>query len=80
MRLLCEFMSGQIISLAMGDGCSRMGVRREVVQFCCSIMRALRHKLFDQNRKRVYLRQLCETAAITWRVWRGISFSHRSEG
>jgi len=45
MRLLGEFMSGSMISLAMSDGGRGMGMGREVVEFCDSIVRALWHRL-----------------------------------
>jgi len=45
MRLLGEFMSGSMISLAMSDGSRGMGVGGEVVEFCDSIVRALWHRL-----------------------------------
>lgn len=44
MSLLRELMSRQIISLTMGCSRGRMGVRCKIMQFCGSIMRALRHK------------------------------------
>ncbi|MGB9148113.1 MAG: hypothetical protein WCC14_19990 [Acidobacteriaceae bacterium] len=44
MSLVRELMGRPIISVAMGRSRSRMGVSRKVVQFCCSIMDALRHR------------------------------------
>jgi hypothetical protein len=40
-RLFAELMSGQMISLAVGDGSSVVGVGREVVEFCHSVVGAL---------------------------------------
>ena len=38
---LAEFVSGQVISLAVGDGRSGVSVGCKVVEFCSSIMRTL---------------------------------------
>jgi hypothetical protein len=42
-RLLAKLVSGQLIALFVGCGCSFMGVRGKVVQLCCSIVCALWH-------------------------------------
>jgi hypothetical protein len=42
-RLFAEFVSGEMISLAVGDGRGRVGVGRKAVEFCGSIVRALWH-------------------------------------
>ena len=39
-RLFAEFVSGQMIALAVGGGRSRVGVGRKMVEFCCSIVGA----------------------------------------
>lgn len=41
--LLAEFVSGQVISLAVSDGSGGVGVGRKVMEFCNSIVRALGH-------------------------------------
>jgi hypothetical protein len=41
--LLGEFVSGEMVSLAMSGGGGVVGVSRKVMKFCSSIMRALRH-------------------------------------
>jgi hypothetical protein len=43
MRLLGEFVSGQMISFTVGSGSSGVGVGSEVVKFCGSIVRTLWH-------------------------------------
>lgn len=43
MRLLAEFVSGQMISFAVGYGSGGVGVGRKIVEFCDSIVRALGH-------------------------------------
>jgi hypothetical protein len=53
MSLLRELMSRPIISLTMGCSRGRMGVRRKIMQFCGSIMRALRHK-YPQSEARLF--------------------------
>jgi hypothetical protein len=42
-RLFGKFVSGQVISFAVGSGGSGMGVRRKVVKFCGAVMCALWH-------------------------------------
>jgi hypothetical protein len=42
-RLLAEFVRGEVISLAVGHGCGGVGVGRKVVVLRGSIMRALWH-------------------------------------
>jgi hypothetical protein len=42
-RLFREFVSGQMITFAMGYGGSGMGVGRKVVQLCSLIVSALWH-------------------------------------
>ncbi|MGC1871075.1 MAG: hypothetical protein WA700_08970 [Acidobacteriaceae bacterium] len=42
-RLLGKFVSGQVISFAVGSGGSGMCVGREIVQFCGAVMCALWH-------------------------------------
>jgi hypothetical protein len=42
-RLFGEFVSGQMISFAVGYGGGGVGVSCEVVEFCDSIVRALWH-------------------------------------
>jgi len=39
-RLFAEFVSGQMIALAVGGGRSRVSVGRKMVEFCCSIVGA----------------------------------------
>jgi len=43
-RLSSEFVAGQMISLAMGNSSGGVGVRRKVVKFRDSFMRALGHR------------------------------------
>jgi hypothetical protein len=43
--LPAEFVSGQMISLAVSNGRGGVGVGRKVVEFCESIVRALGHGL-----------------------------------
>ncbi len=45
MRLPGEFVSGQMISLTVGDSGGGMGVRCKVVKFRKSVMRALWHRV-----------------------------------
>jgi hypothetical protein len=45
LRLLAEFVGGQMISLVVGYGRSGVGVGRKVVEFCCSIVGALWHSV-----------------------------------
>jgi len=40
-RLFAEFVGREVVSLAVRDGSSRVGVGSKVVQFCNSIMCAL---------------------------------------
>ena len=39
--LFGEFVSGEVVSLAVSSGGGAVGVRRKVMKFCNSIMRAL---------------------------------------
>jgi hypothetical protein len=41
--LLAEFMTGSMICLAVGGSCDGVGVRCQIVKFCGSIVRTLRH-------------------------------------
>jgi hypothetical protein len=43
--LFTEFMRGQMVSFAVGSGCSGVGVGGEVVEFCRSIVGTLWHGL-----------------------------------
>jgi hypothetical protein len=44
-RLFADFVSGQVISLAVGNGGGRVSVRRKVVEFCGATVRALWHSV-----------------------------------
>ena len=44
-RLFTEFVSGQVICLAVGSSGSRVRVGCQVVQFSCSVVRALGHSV-----------------------------------
>lgn len=48
-RLLREFVSGQVISFAMGGGCGGMSVGSKVMQFSSSIVRTLGHRVLLAN-------------------------------
>jgi hypothetical protein len=52
--LLAEFVSGEMVALAVGGGGGSMGMRRKVVKFRSSIVCALGHRvllpLFDAIR------------------------------
>jgi hypothetical protein len=41
--LLAEFVSGSMICFAVGDCCDGVGVRCQIVKFCGSVVRTLRH-------------------------------------
>ena len=48
-RLFGEFVSGEMVSFAVSGGGGAMSVRRKVMKFCSSIMRALRHRVLLNN-------------------------------
>jgi hypothetical protein len=43
-RQFAEFVGGEMVSFTVGGGGSGVGVGRQVVQFCGSIVRALWHQ------------------------------------
>lgn len=45
MRLLGEFVGGEMISFAVRSGCGGVGVGRKVVEFGCPVMCALWHRV-----------------------------------
>jgi hypothetical protein len=44
LSLSCEFMSSQMLSFAVRDSSSGVSMRREVMEFCGSIVNALGHQ------------------------------------
>ena len=44
-RQFAEFVGGEMVSFPVGGGGSGVGVGRQVVQFCGSIVRALWHRV-----------------------------------
>jgi hypothetical protein len=49
-RLLAEFMTGQVISFAVGDGSGVVGVGCKIMEFCESMVGALGHGLLRNLR------------------------------
>jgi hypothetical protein len=68
-----EFVSGQMISFAVGGRGGGVGVSRKVVEFCGSIVSALRHGYspgqFDiviKDERRKKLRNFCRLSLYEW--------------